>query len=200
MSWKDEINAAIFWFLISFAVVLGWNALASGAGLDSYYQRINEFRASDTNIDGSPKTPLPPYVVNAALAKAAADYAKWCSRNVPKGQSWGHYADGSSPTGRARAAGFFAPDKDAPYGYYGGVSECTTNPLRLDPIWTWTMSDPHRAVLLLDYGERDLYMGLGYASGPRGGWVLDVGWRAPLTEPRAGAIQPAAQKPCVGGT
>ncbi len=172
---------------------------AAAAGLDSYYQRINEFRAADTNIDGTAKEPLPPYVVNAQLAKAAASYAKWCSQNVPKNVSWGHYADGRTPTERARAAGFFAPDQDAPFGYYGGVSECCMNPPRLDPIWVWQMSDPHRAVLLLDYGEIDLYMGLGSANGPRGGWVLDVGWRRPLSEPQA-AISNTHQEPCPGGT
>lgn len=200
MTWRDELYGFFSLAVGVLLVSLITATLASGASLDSYYQRINEFRAADTNIDGSPKDPLPPYVVHPALEKAASNYAKWCSRNVPRNQSWGHYADGSTPTERARAAGFLDPDESAPFGYYGGVAECTMNPPKVDPIWKWTMSDPHRAVLLLDYGERDLYMGLGYASGPRGGWVLDVGWRAPLTEPRAGAIQPAAQKPCVGGT
>lgn len=195
---RDEVKAAAFWFLVAFAIVLSCGVLTHGAGLDSYYARINEFRASPTNIDGSPKDPLPPLAVNACLEKAASAYAKLCSRTVPANQSWGHYVGGTSPMDRVTAAGYFDADQASPNGYYGSVGECTMNPARLDPVWVWIMSDGHRAVLL---NPMVTEMGLGKASGKSSGWVLDVAVR----RPRDSAAQlensrTAVQKQCASGT
>ncbi len=176
MTWKDELNAAVFWFIVSFAIVLTLGSLARGQTKSqaAMLATINAARAEQTAIDGVERKPL---TWSADLAKAASTYARTCSKD-----GWQHNL---YPTTYVREHSEYFT------GYDGQVGELLAHPLRVDPAWAWLHSDAHRAILLLPWWQD---IGIGTAGGKTSGAVCFVGIRWPK-DARA-----AAQQQCVGGT